>query len=47
MSEKLYTDFEIAEHTVMLKDIPKNIPGSQLESGIKKLFEEFIKNEGL
>ena len=47
MSEKLYSDFEIAEHTVMLKGIPKNIPQTALEDGLKKLFDEFVANEGL
>jgi hypothetical protein len=41
---KKYSDIEIADHTLMISGLPKNIPRKKLEKIIKNLFEEVMKN---
>jgi hypothetical protein len=42
---KKYSDIEIADHTLMISGLPKNIPRKKLEKIIKNLFEEVMKND--
>lgn len=43
MSQKGYTELEVAQHTVMLEGIPKEIPRDKVETYITKVFQELLQ----
>ena len=45
MFERPLTEFEIAEHTVMLTGLPKNISPSQVKNLVFDMFTELLKKE--
>lgn len=47
MYQKLYSDLEIAQHAIMLSNLPKDIPRLQLEETLKNVFDQIIHDEGL
>lgn len=47
MYEKLYSDIEVAQHTVMLSNLPQDVPRHQLEQSLKELFDSLINMEEL
>ena len=47
MEDNIYNEFDVAEHTIMLADLPTNVPCKDLEKGLKQMLELIIENEGL
>ena len=45
MFERPLTEFEIAEHTVMLTGLPKSISPSQVKNLVFDMFTELLKKE--
>lgn len=45
MFERPLTEFEIAEHTVMLTGLPKSISAPQLRKLVLDMFTELLKKE--
>jgi hypothetical protein len=43
MSQKGYSELEVAQHTVMLEGIPKEIPKDKVEAHITKVFKELLQ----
>ena len=47
MSERLYTELDIAEHTIMLDGLPKTVPKQQLENDIHAVFVNLLELENI
>ena len=40
-----YTDLEVANHSIMIQNLPKNIPNKDLQKQIRQFFEEILSKE--
>lgn len=41
---KRYTDLEIADHAIMLENLPRNIPRKYLEKRLKSVFKQICSD---
>ena len=39
---KRYSDLEVADHSIMIQNLPKNVPRRELEKRLKKMFERVL-----
>lgn len=47
LNQKFYSEFEIAEHTVMISGFPRDLPRIELEQGVKEMIDLIIQKENL
>ena len=47
LQEKMLSEIDISERTVLLSGLPKNVPKKKLQIIIKKMFEEIFEKEGI
>lgn len=47
LNQKFYSEFEIAEHTVMITGFPRDLPRIELEQGVKEMIDLIIQKENL
>ena len=47
MGEKLYTDLDIAEHTILIEGLPRDVPREELERKIRSIFIDLLELENI